>query len=129
MKDPQKKRAYDRARYKANSKKIIASVGAYQKANPEKVRKVKLKILLKFRAAWLEIIKLRGMDKCALCGYNRNFMVIEFHHKNPKEKEANVSRLMEQRPTPKRLVGLDKCMALCANCHRELHHPQREDIE
>ena len=33
-----------------------------------------------------EAIMSRG-GRCELCGYNKNLAALEFHHKNPSEKE------------------------------------------
>jgi DNA-binding CsgD family transcriptional regulator len=58
--------------------------------------------------------------KCAHCGYNKNFDVIDFHHLNPEEKDFCISSKCNSRwKTIKK--ELDKCIALCANCHRETH--------
>lgn len=70
-----------------------------------------------------EYILSRG-GKCEKCGYDHNLAALEFHHINPEEKEfqidirkfanANLNQLKQE---------LDKCVILCANCHRETHHP------
>ena len=58
--------------------------------------------------------------KCALCGYEKCFSALEFHHINSDDKDfslganANVS-------TEKALLESQKCIILCANCHREVH--------
>jgi predicted nucleic acid-binding Zn ribbon protein len=58
---------------------------------------------------------------CENCGYNKCIAALDFHHKNPKEKEFGLS----QRGLTKSLEILkkeaDKCLLLCANCHRETH--------
>lgn len=60
--------------------------------------------------------------KCQHCGYNKNPAAMEFHHRDSKEKEDNINRLL--RSSWKKVKSeLDKCDLLCANCHRELHHP------
>lgn len=61
---------------------------------------------------------------CRICGYGRCLSGLEFHHINPLEKDFSISARMTSweaiRPE------LDKCILLCANCHREVHeglHP------
>jgi hypothetical protein len=60
--------------------------------------------------------------KCQKCGYDRNPAALEFHHRDGSEKEETINKLL--RGSFKRVMEeLDKCDLLCANCHRELHHP------
>lgn len=57
--------------------------------------------------------------KCTDCGLKtENIAVYEFHHVG--EKDANVSRLL-QHAWDVILKELDKCVLLCANCHRTRH--------
>ena len=58
---------------------------------------------------------------CCKCGYNKCEAALEFHHVDPSTKELEWTKM--------RLLGavklqeeLGKCILLCANCHRELHH-------
>ena len=68
-------------------------------------------------------IKRRAIDylggKCQRCGYKGIPSVYDFHHKNPEEKDFSWG---ETRKTWDNLKSeLDKCVLLCANCHREVH--------
>jgi hypothetical protein len=46
-------------------------------------------------------------------------VVLEFHHTDPKIKEATVSGLLRLlRPWPLILREIEKCEVLCANCHK-----------
>jgi len=60
-------------------------------------------------------------NKCASCGYNKCPDVLEFHHRNPKEKEFEWEKL-RKRAWESITKELDKCDMLCANCHREKHY-------
>lgn len=58
--------------------------------------------------------------KCEICGYNRCLSALEFHHLNEEEKSFSISS--------KNIVSIDrykeevdKCILVCANCHREIH--------
>ncbi len=126
---PERKRESGRAYKLANLDKKRATDRAWREINFKRHQETTLRNQQKRRMAWVEIIKARGMDKCAKCDYNRNFAAIDFHHTDPKEKEVKISLSMNKRPTPERLAELDKCIALCANCHRELHHPKHENLE
>lgn len=58
--------------------------------------------------------------KCSQCGYDKHYSAIDFHHTDPALKETQVStlsgcsyaRIKEE---------VDKCVMLCANCHRLVH--------
>ena len=65
------------------------------------------------------LIEYKG-GKCEICGYSRNDNAFDFHHVNPEEKDYIISgRYNNSFEALKKEV--DKCMLLCANCHRELH--------
>jgi hypothetical protein len=55
-----------------------------------------------------------------MCGYDKNYSALDFHH--DKGKDSEISNL---------LFNLDKardeakdCILLCVRCHRELHNPE-----
>lgn len=58
--------------------------------------------------------------KCERCGYDRCHMALDFHHKDPKEKEAQWRTLRYQKKETI-FKELDKCSLLCKNCHTEVH--------
>jgi hypothetical protein len=68
----------------------------------------------------LKAIEYKG-GKCISCGYNKYPDVLEFHHRDPSEKEFEWNKL-RKRNWESVLKELDKCDMLCANCHRERHH-------
>ena len=59
--------------------------------------------------------------KCEKCGYNKYNGALEFHHINPLDKtfELKISKMGQSWETVKKEA--EKCMLLCANCHREIH--------
>ncbi len=59
--------------------------------------------------------------KCEKCGYNAYLGALEFHHLNPKEKDFHPSQLKRYTFDDKVKKELDKCILVCANCHREIH--------
>ena len=59
--------------------------------------------------------------KCARCGYNRCIEALEFHHTDPTKKDFGVSSKGYTRSWKRVQEELDKCVMLCANCHRETH--------
>ncbi len=57
--------------------------------------------------------------QCQNCGIEHPGC-LQFHHKDRKEKEAEVSNL-RQTSIKQLLHEIDKCDVLCANCHAKLH--------
>jgi len=77
---------------------------------------------------WHQKVKQKCVDykggKCSVCGYSKCLAALEFHHINPEEKDFQIGRrgIDRHRQWGKWLEKeLDKCLLLCANCHRELH--------
>lgn len=67
----------------------------------------------------LKAIKLLG-GKCRKCGENRPWL-LNFHHKNPKEKEFHIKKIRRMRWSFL-VKEIEKCELLCYNCHKEEHH-------
>lgn len=59
--------------------------------------------------------------KCQICGYNRCISAMDFHHRKAEEKGFGISAFGITRSWDKILNELQKCVLLCANCHREVH--------
>lgn len=59
---------------------------------------------------------------CSKCGYKKCFSALEFHHIDPSTKkfELNARTLLSKSAIDVK-TELEKCILLCANCHRELH--------
>ena len=62
--------------------------------------------------------------KCQTCGYNNCAAALQFHHRDPNEKDFGLSHKGMPYSWEKTKKELDKCDLLCANCHFELHHPK-----
>jgi len=62
---------------------------------------------------------------CNKCGEDR-FYVLDFHHRNPEEKEMNLGDVRRLGWSKERILKeVAKCDVYCANCHRELHYLER----
>lgn len=57
---------------------------------------------------------------CEKCGEKR-FYLLEFHHKDPNEKDYNISDKTRSKFEDIK-EEISKCDVLCANCHREFHY-------
>lgn len=58
--------------------------------------------------------------KCQSCGYNRCAAALELHHIDAKQKSFGIGHRGYTRSWEKVKAELDKCILLCANCHREV---------
>lgn len=58
---------------------------------------------------------------CQCCNYNRYVGALEFHHLNPDEKDFGIASRGYTRSWERNKAELDKCVLVCANCHREIH--------
>jgi len=61
--------------------------------------------------------------ECAHCG-NNDTRVLDFHHINPETKSFELSKWTAH--TRKEIEEeINKCIILCANCHRIVHYEDR----
>ena len=58
---------------------------------------------------------------CQICGYDRCPEALEFHHTTDGGKDFGISQSGYTRSWQRVKAELDKCVLLCANCHREVH--------
>jgi hypothetical protein len=110
LKDPVARKAYQkeqsRKHYLANREQQIASNSEYKK---------------KRRKEWNEY---KATLKCTQCGFNHP-AALDFHHKDPSEKEGNLHRMISNGQFKKAEEEMKKCIVLCANCHRIHHHEEK----
>jgi hypothetical protein len=72
---------------------------------------------------WRRRAKIRAVEykggKCQICGYCKNVVALQFHHREPAKKEFGISARVSGWKWEKLKIELDKCDLLCANCHFE----------
>jgi 5-methylcytosine-specific restriction endonuclease McrA len=83
-------------------------------------KKCRAAAVTKRRRKVKELLVREAGGKCFLCGYDRYFGALDFHHKRPKEKSFGLSEGGISRSFQKSLAEIQKCVLLCANCHREV---------
>jgi hypothetical protein len=81
-----------------------------------------LKIEHSYVVVWakkIKALKLIG-EKCSICGENRLWLLL-FHHTDPTVKEFSMVELKTYRWS---IIEkeIKKCVVVCYNCHKELHH-------
>lgn len=97
----------------AKKEKVVLTVGEKKKKNYDRVKTHRQKIKGK-------AIAYKG-GKCEKCDYNKCEWALEFHHTNPEEKDFIIAKYATL-SWEKIKKELDKCIMVCANCHREIHH-------
>lgn len=71
--------------------------------------------------------EIRKEFKCSSCGESR-WWVLDFHHLNPKEKDNNIAHIIHYGSKNRVLREMEKCSILCSNCHRDLHHKEKQAL-
>ena len=70
-----------------------------------------------------QLVEYKG-NKCEICGYDKCIAALEFHHKDYTEKDFSISNKGSTYGIEKAKKEVDKCLLLCSNCHKELHHSE-----
>ena len=111
-KDPEVKKnkgkEYSRKHYEANYAKRRQELSARRK---------------ELKAEWSVF---KRTLKCAKCGFDHH-AALDFHHEDPTEKEYNVNRLISNGQFKKAYAEIEKCIVLCANCHRIHHYEEKKN--
>lgn len=70
------------------------------------------------------LVKAMAVDykggSCILCGYNKCIVALDFHHINPDDKVFGIAYKGYTKSWKEIKLELDKCVLVCANCHREI---------
>jgi len=112
-KDPEKRKAYHKEQghkyYLANKEKVLAGVKINRAIG---------------KARWDTF---KRTLKCTKCEQNHP-AALDFHHTNPSEKENLVSKLVSNGCFAAAMEEVQKCIVLCANCHR-IHHYEENSVK
>ena len=115
FKDPEVRRVrqavYSKTYYEKNKKDLIQKINAKKKAH----------------RTWF--VNFKKQLACVTCGYNHS-AALDFHHVEQKKSNKKVHELVSDGHTKKRILAeIDKCVVLCANCHRIHHHDERQIVK
>ena len=104
------------------------NTNAYKSKNRFRCKKCNVEAVTKRRKYIKEkAIEYKG-GSCVNCGYKKCVEAFEFHHLDPKQKDFAISKNGHSRSWDKVKKELDKCIILCANCHRELHSKLNSEV-
>lgn len=80
----------------------------------------RMEAVRRWRRRVKERLVLRAGGTCEICGYDRYYGALQFHHLDPKAKEFSISRNGTTRAYAEVCAEAEKCALLCANCHAEV---------
>jgi len=106
LKGQQRKYCSEKCRMKLSNKRNLRKIVDHQ--NKRRLEKR------------IELINILG-GKCSICGYDKNYAALEFHHKEGGGKKFNLSADKLDRKREILLKELEKCILACVNCHRNIH--------
>lgn len=120
-----KRREY-RANYKKRHPERMKEFSRAYKERNKKVLQEKATIRQKEkgRANKLKAIEYKG-NQCFDCKQSFHQCCYDFHHLDPAQKDISIARIIG-RNFEKIKPELDKCVLLCAHCHRLRHFNESE---
>ena len=74
-----------------------------------------------------EINLLKEGKSCEKCGYNKCVAALDYHHIDPSTKIDTVAKLSTHSSLEMAMKEIQKCILLCANCHREFHYLEEKE--
>jgi hypothetical protein len=103
----------------------LEKVKQYNESRKEKVKAIKQIYRKNNREKWYKFLTEINMGFCRECKYAKTMAAIEYHHTDESQKEFSISQFIQkpfsEENTQILSKELEKCVPLCANCHRELH--------
>lgn len=106
----------------SNREKQLAAQRKHYRDNKQKYI---LNLHEKRRRYKREFLEFLFEQKCLKCNEDHP-ACLEFHHRNPDDKEYQISANAGLIPFRTLLKEIKKCDILCANCHRKLHSEKDE---
>ena len=108
----------------------VCKTSMYKRVYPRDRDKYKQrnKLKLSYKNDIKDNVKKDKGGKCIKCGENRLY-VLDFHHLDPSQKTLDLSTLIGHVGNNNPLIKeeADKCILLCANCHREFHYLEKKE--
>lgn len=118
----EKSKQYSKQYYQKHKKEIKQYKKQYYQKYKEKLIRCQKKHYIESNKI-LVSLKING---CAICGYNECTEALEFHHVNSQDKKFGLDMHGIRHNSFRVIEELNKCILLCANCHREIHVKERK---
>lgn len=78
------------------------------------------------RYIWKDTLLQYAGGKCSKCGYDKCNAALDFHHVDDLTKDFSVGSIRGIKDFVKATKEIEKCVLLCATCHREVHYLENE---
>jgi heterodisulfide reductase subunit B len=98
---------YSKKYYEANKAKALIANAAHRKRKR------------------MEFQNWKATLSCSQCGFS-HVAALDFHHTDAKAKDGIVSDLVRMGRFKKAKAEAEKCIVLCANCHRVHHYEEKK---
>lgn len=127
--------AFRTAGMQQEADEVLAIIEKEKKRNIVRAKKINETRSNEDRRVWSAQLRLENKvraikylgGKCSHCGMLYPPAAMQFHHRDPKEKETTLGQALGQNKFDKLVVELDKCDLVCANCHA-IHHADQEGM-
>lgn len=120
-KTSEKERERKRKQREANKEKYNAYRRKYYQENKEAHKKIVNEVKNRYRKAWAEY---KATLSCTKCGENHP-ATLDFHHVERHPDNQKVHKLIGAGSFRKAIAeARDRCIVLCANCHRKHHYEE-----
>lgn len=116
--DPKARREYQRDWYARNIERQRAKDRVWRAANPEKASA--------YHRNRAELIAQIKSAPCMDCGVQYPPYVMHFDHRDPSTKSFTIGNNVARFTLDVVLAEIAKCDVVCANCHAERTHQQRQ---
>lgn len=66
------------------------------------------------------VYSLKKNARCSMCGYDKHWAALDFHHINPNSKILNIGAMIRDKfySLDDIINEISKCSIICVNCHR-----------
>ena len=93
--------------------------------NNKERRDAILERAIHYKADNLLLVDKHKENGCIKCGDKRPY-VLDFHHIEPENKTNTIAHMIKSASFENLEKEINKCVLLCANCHREFHYLEKE---
>lgn len=99
---------------------------SYSQNKNDRKTKIRKNALKNNKKVKLFLVNYKKKCECSICG-DKRWYVLDFHHLN--DKTEGIATLSRKGSLKLLKEELEKCIPVCANCHREIHYNKGNWIE
>ena len=76
-----------------------------------------------------EYVRIAKNNPCITCGSQYEQRMMDFHHRDPSQKQFNIGRRHGTMSLSKLKSEIEKCDLLCKYCHGDIHYGSKRSCE